>query len=725
MKKIRTITLSGIVFCISIFSSAQTTLFYDDFSTNYDNWTTYSITGDIQWHLSGDDGIDGGKCARIYAVGSTQNNDDWLVSNPINTSEVPGVRITFQYWYYGDNLVPKFYYTNNINEDFEQTEWTEISPAKELTPGNWNEVRIEIENPEDNFVFAFRYESSIGDWDKIMIDNFSVDSFEPVVFEKVGETDHFEYYTNIENEENFADEIKDVLEEKYSEYCEFWNIPGLEDFMDENIKTKIYYTNKDEISLAKEEMLEIKSGYFDKDEYSIYLSPLNTDGQLNYYDDLKGLALHTFAGYAITHRTIRDDWIDSFPLYFIEGFGLYEQGYRPDRDSIISFRAKHPQDLTHEDLVGMQNNNTSEKDIMVSYVEGQILCSEGYNCFAPFSSYTYIWNNYLSHFYDTTNVVQIKKYGESPYFDIYCSSRDTMYIDSIEVWLERTRQFYVDSFQMQINNRNHIVVCHDFETTADLTPWGGFNGGCGQLNISPQNYYDGIKGYPWLLAHEFGHVFNDLMYYDFPIGFFHEGMANFSGYKQCGEDWSSSRRKINTVFNFYLEKYGREPKLEEFINDPDADEPDFEGINPYFFGFEFIRYLTFKNSLVEIKKFFSNGLDYSQLNESYEEIESGYKTYLKSMVGLETNVEELKEAPYLISIDQNSIRIKNNKAGNQNISLQIFNLSGQQILNGSFQLLQGESHSLVLNLSRTKELLLVKLYDGEKSYSKKILTGFN
>ena len=43
-------------------------------------------------------------------------------------------------------------------------------------------------------------------------------------------------------------------------------------------------------------------------------------------------------------------------------------------DSIIKARQNHPQDFTHEDLDEMNVfGGTSQKDIIVSYVEGQIV----------------------------------------------------------------------------------------------------------------------------------------------------------------------------------------------------------------------------------------------------------------------------------------------------------------------------------------------------------------
>jgi len=184
---------------------------------------------------------------------------------------------------------------------------------------------------------------------------------------------------------------------------------------------------------------------------------------------------------------------------------------------------------------------------------------------------------------------------------------------------------------MDFNTRFHICIYYDEQTGIEMTGFDNFNGGAGALNISPHNFYDGIEGYPFLIAHEFGHVFNDFMYYDFPFGFYHEGMANFSAFNVFGADWSDGKWKINYVFDYYQNNYSREPTLDEFINNPDADDPDFYGIDPYFFGFEFIRYIYGEYGIIKLKEFFNSGLNYNIFIESYSEIETGYKNYLKSI----------------------------------------------------------------------------------------------
>lgn len=309
----------------------------------------------------------------------------------------------------------------------------------------------------------------------------------------------------------------------------------------------------------------------------------------------------------------------------------------------------HPEDLTNQDFGNLTNiHNSAEKDIAVSYVEGQILIPLGYRwAEAPYGSYPPIWNNYLTHFYKSAEEVRIKKYGESLNFDIYCASRDTIFIDSVKIWLEETRQYYIDTFQVEINHRSHICIFSQ-EVGAILTQSSDFNGGSGAINISPYDFYDGFEGYPFLIAHEFGHVYNDLMYHDFPYGFYHEGMANFSAFLQHNSDWDDGIWKIEPVLYFYNQNYGREPTLDDFINNP--YEPEGGSIDPYYFGLEFIRYLYETEGILKIQQFFNNGLDFTVFNQSYQEIESEYIKRVKRKAHLYPSVQVI-DIPFEESFD--------------------------------------------------------------------------
>jgi len=619
--------------------------FFDDFSNDYENWTTTSVTGDDQWHLSGDDGIDGGKCARFYVTSTPpQANDDWLVSKVFNTEGISNIAITFKYSFYEIGASPDFYYTNSFDGNPANSNWTQIDKSFWLNNPGWQDARIEIENPGESFVFAVRYNVTESDDYYFLMDNFSIKSYTPPVpFVLVSNSEHFEFYTNIPDTNNFASEIKETLEKSYQKFDGHYNVPGLEDYIDKQRKTKVYYTNKEDVPLNQnDDILAIKSGYFDRDSYSIYLCPLDTEEKLNYYESLVGLAVNTFAGYAVAHRIIRDNLEDYLPQYLLEGFGLYEQGYRPNRDSVVSYLNQHEELLCHDVFLSFRNfNNTSGKDILVAHYQ-YLQLFHGYGIYWYYGQ---IWNTEIKfyyYFYTAPDDIRIMKYDESENFDIYCSSRDTMYIDSFKVWLEQTRQIYIDSFQMEINVRYPLLVMYNEQTGMDLSGYDDFNGGSASLNISPHNFWSGLEGYNWLLAHEFGHVFNSRMYAKMPSGFYHEGMANLSGYYMDGGAHRDDRWKIDYVFNYFKNNYNREPTLEEIITNYDAGKPGLEyGIDCYFYGFEFFRYLVKAEGFVKIREFFNNEIDWSVFNQSYEQIEQGYIEYLMYLKDADQNYPEL------------------------------------------------------------------------------------
>ena len=232
-----------------------------------------------------------------------------------------------------------------------------------------------------------------------------------------------------------------------------------------------------------------------------------------------------------------------------------------------------------------------------------------------------------------------------------------MYIDSMKVWLEKTRSLYIDSFQIDIKVRYPLLVMYDEKTGMDLSGYDDFNGGSASLIISPTNFWGGFyNGYNWIIGHEFGHIFNDLMYYKFPMGFYHEGMANFSGYLIEGGEHLDDQWKIDYVFNYYRDNHGREPTLEEFITNPHAGESGLEwGIDCYFFGFEFMRFLSNNEGYPKMKEFFNSGFDFDVFEMTYQEIETGYKDYLKQL-----NTERDHHEPKLIN--NNTMNVERGKS---------------------------------------------------------------
>jgi len=618
--------------------------FFDDFEetissdATFQKWTTENNVGWNYWHIIPGGGINGSQCMRFEKTGIDQ--EDWLITLPIDCSNAAKIEISFNELHNGDGSKPALLYTTAYNGNSAQSVWTEINYSLGQNADVWNNINnLIIDNPGNVVYFAFKYTSTPSSELYLLLDNFKVEEYDPTPQHQLaGTSEHFNFYTNMPENLNYYLDIKDGLEAEFKKLNSIWNRPGQAKVYENDAKIDVYYSLKENQPGLQGYIDSWRCGFYLTNGAAIYLTPLLTDEQTSYYNNLEGEAVHTFSKMALRRRMARDDGqINALPSYFGEGFGLYEIGYRPNRDSIISFLNAHTGDLDQNSINDISDiTSTSKKDIIVSYVEGQILISLGYYyCYPDYGSFPPRWNQFLKYFYKANDVERIELNGQSENFDIYCSSRDTMYVDSMLVWLERTRDFYKTSYEMEFNNRFNMCVLYDEQTGMDITGYDNFNGGSGGLNISPHNFYDGIEGYPWLLAHEFGHVFNDYMYYDFPFGFYHEGMANFSGYKLYNADWMESKYKIKNVFDYYQNTYSRYPALEEFETNPEYR------IDPYFFGLQFIRYLESIGTLINIREFFNAGIDFTVYGKTRDEIHEGYINYLLKLLNGELNTLSL------------------------------------------------------------------------------------
>jgi len=150
--------------------------FLDDFSNEYEFWAHVSISGDDQWHISPDDGIDGSKCARFYITSNPQqSNDDWLVSPIFNTEGLSTIAFEFKYWYYNNGIIPEFYYSQSFDGNISNSEWIELENGFWGDELMWNDAQFEIEDPGESFVFAIRYQSDESQSVYFLMDNFSID----------------------------------------------------------------------------------------------------------------------------------------------------------------------------------------------------------------------------------------------------------------------------------------------------------------------------------------------------------------------------------------------------------------------------------------------------------------------------------------------------------------------------------------------------------------------
>ncbi|MFB6342664.1 choice-of-anchor J domain-containing protein [Saccharicrinis sp. FJH62] len=194
--------------------------FYDDFSAEYKNWTILSREGNDNWHISGDDGIDGGKCARAYTINSDDAEDNWLISPFFNTQDMSRVDVQFKYWYYGDELIPRFYYSTTCSEIFNEADWTEITGLPEITKWVWEDINISLNELQESLVFAFQYNCNKGEDNKIMIDNFSIESVH------TGNTMTYSADNDVKIYPNpVAHELKIKLQNNYG-VIKIYNVPG-------------------------------------------------------------------------------------------------------------------------------------------------------------------------------------------------------------------------------------------------------------------------------------------------------------------------------------------------------------------------------------------------------------------------------------------------------------------------------------------------------------------
>jgi len=150
--------------------------FFDDFSNGYEKWSAFSVAGDDQWHLSGDDGIDGSMCARFYVTSEpAQANDDWLVSRVFNTSTVSKLTVRFKYWYHGNGIIPQFYYSTTYSGNPSTNNWIPVDNSFWQGEWTWNQAVLEINDPGETFVLGIRYQNTGEISSYILIDNLAIE----------------------------------------------------------------------------------------------------------------------------------------------------------------------------------------------------------------------------------------------------------------------------------------------------------------------------------------------------------------------------------------------------------------------------------------------------------------------------------------------------------------------------------------------------------------------
>lgn len=156
-------------------------LFQDSFSAaNLDKWTTFSVTGAQEWYYN-NFGNPSDSATMNGFSGGAQENEDWLISLPIDLSSVPSAFLSFQtVKRYGGNNLEVFYATDytggNPNTD---GTWVALSPTLDTNEGSWSSWTdsgsLDLSAAAGGNVFiAFKYTSTNSSASTWEVDNVKV-----------------------------------------------------------------------------------------------------------------------------------------------------------------------------------------------------------------------------------------------------------------------------------------------------------------------------------------------------------------------------------------------------------------------------------------------------------------------------------------------------------------------------------------------------------------------
>jgi hypothetical protein len=192
---------------------------------------------------------------------------------------------------------------------------------------------------------------------------------------------------------------------------------------------------------------------------------------------------------------------NTLPPHFLEGFGLYESGFRPRRDSIIKYLSISPvPDFNFiSDTSGICS--TLKKDMIVSNTEGQILSGWSYLNVGPgASSFIFSqWPAYLKYFYTESENTRIQLLISTTDFDFYGALSDSTHFSEIVSYFEGACSFYQDNYKFKPNHRFNVVIVPTEPIGMQLLNYDDyFNGGvaCGGdlvIQLSPNYTLNGVN----------------------------------------------------------------------------------------------------------------------------------------------------------------------------------------------------------------------------------------
>lgn len=722
---------------VSSFSLGGQPLFFDDFEqaisddSSFEHWTQENLEGWHYWHIIPGGGPDGSQCMRF------ENNDlrnhDWLISKAISCEGADSILIGFDYFHSAGESKPRLWMSTAYSPPASGTSWQEVEYEMDPEQGVWHHTDMVVECPGEVLFLAFEYKADPQEAMFILLDNFQVMIHETIVYERVGESTHFEFYTSWPDSSSYWTALIPALEKQYLKLSGVWNRPGIEDVFKEDQRVKIYYTERDNISQALDASPAWKCGYLDAREATLYLSPLLSPLQNEYYESFEGLAINAFSQMAIMRKYLREGGEDFLP-YFLEGFGLYESGFRPRRDSILRYMELYPEldyDMVR-DTTGI--STTFKKDLIACNIEGQLLTGWAYLGVNP-GAYTYQifqWPAHLEYFYALDEENRIKLQRSTTWFNFYCATSDTFRLKEVEGWFRDAREFYIENYEFDPRHPFNVVIYTNPEMGARHMVYNDYNGGSGcggdkvdeispNYNFNSSAYYSKYFGYAGLVAHEFFHVFQNHFMWDFPGGFWAEGSADFSQCHSLG--WELPRHSfwnIEDLFGAYADRHpGEEINLAHIAENPHLE------LDIYFLGHAFFEFL-FENygGYIPIREFFNRGMDYSVFGASYEEIDQGYIAYLKRLLTLDTEGEHIGQPGPKAWLQRDVLNLRGASGEIRDLEITIFNLAGQEMLSRVQKNWTGGAICFPMPELETGNIYILGIKDGGQLTGMKIINSY-
>ncbi len=610
--------------------------FFDDFEepisndATFTNWTTENLEGWNFWHI-----IDVGD--QFMRFGNTDiDQNDWLITKAINCAGAENLKVNFSHFFHANRIPPRLYYTNQYNGDASQSVWTELSYTFGANVDQWypSEDFI-INNPGNVIYFAFHYQALANEGAYFLLDNFSVKRYTPnAETVLVGSSTHFEYYTNLSGQEGYYLGIKDELEKRYLKYISIWDRPKGVPIFPSGEKIKIKYISRDEI-LSMANIRDWECGFANYTTGEIFISPLQSENQINYYKDLKSLTVNEFAQLALLRYRLGqiEEW-------YLHGFGLYEMGYLPDRQQLLD---KLSQMGTTEPALSLLFDiddlpEPGNKDLMASFFQSKFLIQSYF--FGFWSDDLYKWWQLLKHYYikDTDRIQLIYS---SDHFDYYAAGKELPYLEPMATNMEQQLALQESRFGLLMKHRVNICI-YDNEVGKEInnrTDFQGLASGADKINSMPlhdTNHYG-------LINHEFMHSWVNMMSpiqfisstQMIPGQFLNEGLAESTGRFMLDEEMPSHRYKIQDLYYFYQRKYNREPTWMEIVDNAEVNEADGFWVDAYALGEMYWRYMNDKypdNFWSKVRQFIQGGRDWTVFGGKTADVEGAeFMQFMKEL----------------------------------------------------------------------------------------------